>query len=335
MERRVDAQRRKTAVAWLSVASNLALTTGKLVVGLLIGSVSVMSEAIHSGMDLVASVIALYAVRSSQKRADEQHPFGHGKIENLSGTAEAILIFVAAGWIIYEAIDKLLEPQPLEAAGLGMLIMLVSSAVNIVVARLLFRVGRETDSIALQADGWHLWTDVYTSAGVMAGLGIIALAQRAYPRANVMWIDPVAAIAVAVMILRAAWHLTLESGRDLLDASLPPKETTWIADRLREFGPAVHGFHHLRTRKAGPRRFVEFHLVVHEDLSVAAAHRISDELTNTIKDRFPGATTTIHVEPCDGSCRPACLEGCLLTAQRRAEIQAQHGRTGTPSQLPG
>ena len=319
----MEAQRRKAAVAWLSVISNTSLVAGKLAVGLCIGSVSVISEAIHSGVDLLAAVIALFAVKTSHKVADDEHPFGHGKVENISGTIEALLIFLAAGWIVYEAAHKLLAPQPIHAVGWGVAVMLVSSAVNIIVSQMLFKVGRETDSIALQADAWHLRTDVYTSAGVMVGLGLILLGERFLPNTNLLWLDPVAAIVVALMIVHAAWKLTMESGRDLLDASLPAEETAWIQEYLRGIGSSVRGFHHLRTRKAGSNRFVEFHLVVDKDLSVEAAHHLSDGLTRTIRERFPGTTVTIHVEPCDGGCRPACVEGCLLADDERSAIHAQ------------
>ena len=319
----MEAQRRKSAVAWLSVISNTSLVAGKLVVGLFIGSVSVISEGIHSGVDLLAAVIALFAVKTSHKVADEEHPFGHGKIENISGTVEAVLIFFAAGWIIYEAAHKFLAPQPIEAASWGVGVMLVSSVMNMVVSRLLFKVGKETDSIALQADAWHLRTDVYTSAGVMVGLGLILAGERLLPGANLLWLDPVAAIVVALMIMHAAWKLTLESGRDLLDASLPAEETAWIQEHLRAADRSVRGFHHLRTRKSGSHRFVEFHLVVDKDLSVEASHQLSDAVTRGIKERLSGTTVTIHVEPCDGRCRPACIEGCLLAEDERAAIRAQ------------
>lgn len=319
----MEAQRRKSAVAWLSVISNTSLVAGKLVVGLLIGSVSVISEAIHSGVDLLAAVIALFAVKTSYKVADEEHPFGHGKIENISGTVEAVLIFFAAGWIIYEATHKLLAPQPIEAAGWGVGVMLVSSVMNMIVSHRLFTIGKETDSIALQADAWHLRTDVYTSAGVMVGLGLILAGERFLPGTNLLWLDPVAAILVALMIVHAAWKLTVESGRDLLDASLPAEEIVWIQKHLRAADRSVRGFHHLRTRKSGSHRFVELHLVVDKDLSVEASHQLSDAVTRDIKEKLSDTTVTIHVEPCDGKCRPACLEGCLLIEAERAAIQAQ------------
>jgi cation diffusion facilitator family transporter len=274
-------------------------------------------------VDLLAAVIALFAVKASHKVPDEEHPFGHGKAENISGTVEAILIFLAAGWIVYEAVHKLLQPAPIGGLGWGVAVMLVSSVVNIAVSEMLFKVGRETDSVALQADAWHLRTDVYTSAGVMVGLGMILVGQRLLPGTDLLWLDPVAAIAVALLIVRAAWKLTKESGRDLMDASLPAGEIAWIRQRLNGLAPAVRGFHHLRTRKAGAARFIELHVVVDKDLTVERAHNLADAITRDIKAQLPGATVTIHVEPCDGQCRPACLDGCLLAEADRNAVRSK------------
>src|SRR5512142_2540278 len=160
----------KSRAASVSVLSNTALVVGKLIVGLLIGSVSVLSEAIHSGIDLVAALIAWWAVRASSAPADDEHPFGHGKLENLSGAIEALLILVAAVWIVIESVQKLVHPTPVEGVGLGIAIMGISSVANLFVSNWLMKVGRQTDSVALVADAWHLRTDVYTSFGVMFGL---------------------------------------------------------------------------------------------------------------------------------------------------------------------
>ncbi len=292
----------------------------KIVVGVTMQSVSVISEAIHSGVDLLAASIALFAVRSSAKPADEHHPFGHGKIENVSGTIEAALIFLAAIWIIWGAVVKLLNHRLMEHAGLGVGVMLFSAIANIVVSRRLFKVGNETDSAALKADGWHLMTDVYTSAGVMIGLGMIWVGAKFFPKEHLQWIDPVAAIAVALLILRAAYKLTIESGRDLLDASLPADEEEWIRDYVSGIGAPVRGFHHLRTRKAGAQRFIQFHLLVTADMSVEESHKLHDDIVAAIKQRFPASTVTIHVEPCDASCTPDCIEGCLLSAEQRSAL---------------
>jgi cation diffusion facilitator family transporter len=204
--------------------------------------VSVISEAIHSGVDLVAAIIALFAVRTADKPADEEHPFGHGKIENISGTIEAILIFFAGIWIIYEAAKRLIHSETLDAPMWGIVVMLFSTAANLIVSKMLFKVGKETDSVALQADGWHLRTDVWTSAGVMAGLGLILIGRKIFPHTNLSWIDPVAAICVALLIIKAAWQLTVESGKDLLDASLTGEEAEWIRDHIAGQSSQVRGF---------------------------------------------------------------------------------------------
>lgn len=316
-------QRRKSAVALLSVVSNATLVVLKVIVGVMIGSVSVISEAIHSGVDLLAAMIALFAVRTSGKPADERHPFGHGKIENISGTVEALLIFVAAIWIIYEAVERLLHPKPMTEASWGVGVMLLSAVANIIVSTMLFRVGNETDSAALKADAWHLRTDIYTSAGVMVGLGLMWIGAQVLPGHNLQWIDPMAAIGVAILILKTAYKLTVESGRDLLDASLPPDEEEWIRNYVAGLNSVVRGFHHLRTRKSGAHRFVQFHLLVSADMSVEQSHRLNDDIVVAIKERFPASTVTIHIEPCDASCTPECIEGCLLGEKQRREMREQ------------
>jgi cation diffusion facilitator family transporter len=309
---------RKTRVALLSVCSNTVLILLKIGVGILIGSVAVLSEAIHSAVDLVAALIALFAVRKSSEAADERHPYGHGKFENISGTIEAVLIFFAAAWIIYTAVRKLLHPQEIEMPGWGVAVMLVSAIVNTVVSQRLFKVGRETDSVALQADGWHLRTDVYTSLGVMFGLLVIWVGSIVWPNANLAWIDPVVAILVALMIIKAAYDLTKEAARDLLDVSLPDKDVAWIADFVREGWPQVRSFHRLRTRKAGSNRFIDFHLAVDDKMSVAEAHELGDEIVVAIKERLPDSRVHIHVEPCAFHCPESCEDGC------RVDLDARH-----------
>lgn len=319
----MDQQNRKTSVALLSVVSNSVLVIFKLIVGLATGAVSIISESIHSGVDLLAALIAWFAVRTSGQPADEEHPFGHGKFENISGTIEALLIFLAAGWIVYEAVRKLIHPQPLENLGLGITVMLVSSLINIFVSQRLFRVGRETDSVALQADAWHLRTDVYTSAGVTVGLTVLRLGEIIAPEADLHWIDPVAAMAVAVLIVKAAYHLTIESARDLLDVSLPAEEERWIRERVCAWSPTVRGFHRLRTRKSGAHRFIQFHLLVDGDMSVDESHRIHDEVVAAIKDHYPGSNVVIHMEPCTKPCQPECLHDCLLDETHRRSINME------------
>lgn len=309
--------KRKIRVARISVLSNAILVAGKLAVGLIIGSVSIMSEAIHSGVDLLAAVIALFSVSTSSLPPDRNHPFGHGKVENISGTIEAVLIFAAAGWIIFEAVKKISNPQPIDTISWGVLIMLISSVVNALVSEMLFKVGRETDSVALQADAWHLRTDVYTSAGVMLSLLAIWAGGFLFPGTDLNWLDPAAAIAVALLIIKAAYRLTVDSARDLMDVQLPDEEESWIGQLIREHSPDVHGYHRLRTRKSGHYRFVEFHLKVDPQMSVEASHLITEDLSRHIEDRFPETSVTIHIEPCKHGCNGYCLSGCFLSEEER------------------
>ncbi|MCX7824316.1 MAG: cation diffusion facilitator family transporter [Verrucomicrobiae bacterium] len=298
---KTDQQRQKTVVATLSVVSNSVLIVLKLAAGLAIGSVSLISEAIHSGVDLAAAVIALFAVRKSHRPADKGHPYGHGKVENISGTVEAVLIFVAAIWIIVEAVDRLIHHKPLDTPGWGVIVMLISVVVNTVVSYFLFKVGRETDSAALLADAWHLRTDVYTSAGVMAGLGVVWLGTHLFPQADLRWIDPVAAIVVALLIIKAAWTLTITAGRDLLDTKLPDAEEQAIRSIIARFEPEAQTVHSLRTRKAGARRFVEFHVHMDKKMTVEQAHGLSHQIAAAIEREYPQTLVNIHVEPHGGA----------------------------------
>ena len=324
MEAGNDARdKRKSNVAFLSVISNTSLVILKLAVGVMIGSVSVISEAIHSGVDLLAAIIALFAVRKSAKPADENHPFGHEKVENISGTVEALLIFLAAFWIIFESAKKLIEPEPLNEVGWGVVVMLLSAGANVIVSKRLFSVGEETDSVALKADAWHLATDIYTSLGVMGALAVIVVGGWIIPGVNLNWVDPIAAMLVALLIMRAAYHLTVESARDLVDFGLPAEEVEEVRKHITAFAPTIRGIHRLRTRKAGSSRFVEFHIRVAASMSVDESHRIADMVTCTIKQHYPGTTVTIHIEPCncaiakEGSC------GCLLSEEDKKAIMTK------------
>lgn len=311
----------KSSAARLSVISNCILVILKIVVGLLIGSVAILSEAIHSGIDLIAAALAFFSVRIAGKPADEDHSFGHGKVENISGTVEALLIFVAAAWIISEAMKKLSNPEPLEAAGLGVGVMLFSAVVNILVSNRLFDIGRITESVALQADAWHLRTDVYTSAGVMASLGIIWIGSLVVPGVDLRYLDPLAAIVVAILIMRAAWNLTVHSARDLMDVSLPEEERSLICEHITAFAPQVRGYHGLRTRRSGAFRFAEFHVVVDARMSVDESHSLAEVMTSAIREHYPCSLVTIHIEPCDGSCKESCASGCLLSEEDRQAIR--------------
>jgi cation diffusion facilitator family transporter len=326
MPKAMSEQRKKSRVAALSVISNTVLVLFKAIVGILIGSVSVLSEAIHSGMDLVAALIAFFAVRIAGKAADEEHPFGHTKVENISAAIEALLIFTAAVWIIYEAVQRLINPRPIETVGWGVGIMLVSTIANLVVSHLLFKVGKETDSAALMADGWHLRTDVYTSVGVMAGLGIIWLGAYFFPGLNLTWIDPIAAIAVAGLILHTAYDLTRRATQDLVDQSIPVEEKQWVRNYLSALYPTVRSSHRLRTRKAGATRFINLHLALDSKLTVSESHAIGDKIVADFKKHFPhDVDVIVHIEPCDGVCSTACKSGCLLSDEEQKAARTNPG----------
>jgi len=279
---------KKIKIARLSVLSNSLLTALKLVVGFVSGSVSIISEAIHSAMDLIAALIAFFAVRISDTPPDRRHPYGHGKVENISGVIEGLLILVAAGLIISEAVRKLLgEPIVLESIWLGMAVMFISAVVNTVVSRRLYKVARETNSVALEADALHLKTDVYTSLGVAAGLGLIMLT-------GISWLDPVVAIVVALFIVKESVVLLKKAFFPLMDTSWGSEDIKQLEERL---GTLEVNYHDLRTRIAGNYRFVDLHLEIPADESVGSAHSYCDRIEDELKSLYENLTVTIHIEP--------------------------------------
>ncbi len=283
---------RKRSVALLSIASNVTLVTLKLIIGVLISSVSVISEAIHSGIDLLAAIIAYFSVKKSSQPPDENHRFGHGKIEDFSGGIEAALIFAAAIFIIYVAVGKILNPWEIEIeTAPGIAIMAVSATLNFFVSQKLLKVAKETDSIALEADGWHLRTDVYTSLGVFTGLVLIAITRLKI-------LDPIFAIFVALFIMKAAYDLTKRSVFDLIDHRLSDEDEAKIEAILAEHTSQYLEFHKFRTRKSGSEKFADLHLVVSRNLSLDEAHALCHHLEDDLKKVFPTMNVVIHVEPC-------------------------------------
>jgi cation diffusion facilitator family transporter len=289
----------KEKTARLSVISNSGLVLMKFIVGFAIGSVSIISEAIHSSMDLVAAVIAFFSVRKSAEPPDIHHAFGHGKFEDISGLVEALLIFVAAILIIWEASQKLLGEssellQP-ELLLYGIAVMGISALVNWVVSERLMTVAHLSESIALESDAWHLRTDVYTSLGVFIGLILIRLT-------GFTLLDPLIAIGVALVILKAAYDLTRRSFSDLIDHSIPLADEQRIQEIICDHAGSYAGFHDLKTRRSGPEIFIEFHLVMPGTVSVLQSHDLSDHLESDLKTEFPRANITIHTEPCNEGC---------------------------------
>jgi cation diffusion facilitator family transporter len=279
----------KVIAARLSVYSNTLLVLLKLIAGALSGSVGVLSEAAHSATDLVASWIALFAVRAADIPPDEDHPYGHGKIESLSGMAEALLIFLAGIYIVYEAVTKLAHKGRPHSTGLGIIVMGISVVVNILVARHLFNVARKTDSLALSSDAEHLRADVFTSVGVIIGLVLVRFT-------GLWWIDPVVALAVALMILHASWRLTRGALNPLLDTQLPPDELETVRGVL-ESDPVVLAYHKLRARKSGSFRLVDAHVLMDDNLTLLQAHDLTEALEDRIREKLPNTEVTLHTEP--------------------------------------
>ncbi|MGB9791225.1 MAG: cation diffusion facilitator family transporter [Thermacetogeniaceae bacterium] len=307
----MDNNEKKVKVACFSVISNALLVFFKLAVGIAINSVSVLSEGIHSGLDLLAALLALFAVRQSGKPPDERHRYGHGKIENISGVVEALLIFLAAVWIVWEAVRKLITRAGVETPGWGIAVMMCSGAVNYFISNLLMKTARATDSVALEADAWHLKTDVYTSLGVAIGL-LLLLVTRYY------FLDPLIAIVVALLIVKASFDLARKAFLPLIDTSLPPEEEEIIREIIDEYASSYIGFHDLRTRKSGSERHIDLHLVVPRTRSIAMTHELCDDIEEALKRRFPGSHVLIHVEPCQhGEDCPTCPEICDLSSEKR------------------
>ncbi len=307
----------KQNTARLSIASNTTLVVLKFVVGFLVGSVSIISEAIHSMMDLLAAIIAFFSVRKSSEPPDTEHEFGHGKFEDFSGLIEALLIFVAAALIIWEASRKLLGENGLEIdpnlliAGIG--VMGVSALVNWQVSRRLMTVAKKTESIALESDAWHLRTDVYTSAGVLVGLVMIRLT-------GITLLDSLFALGISVIIIRAAYDLTRRSLADLIDRSLPIPEESRIKDIVCEHASDYAGFHDLKTRRSGPDIFIDMHLVMPGEISVEQSHDLADHLEADLLVEYPRAQVTIHVEPCQEGCNGCNRCGSFCTYHEKARM---------------
>jgi cation diffusion facilitator family transporter len=283
----------KQRSAALSVLSNSGLILLKVVAGTITGSVSLLTEAVHSSIDLVASIVAFFSVRKADEPADESHRYGHEKIENLAAAIEGILILVGSAAIAFEAIRHLVGHGRIQTVGLGIAVAAISLFVNLGVSFRLARAARRTESPALAGDAAHLGTDALTSATVLLGLVLVALT-------GAQWIDPVVALAVALVIVTTGIRLLLQSSRVLVDESLPPAEVAAIRESIADFaGLGVVGYHELRTRRAGSRRYVDLHVQFREGTSLEAAHQTAHELQDTIGQRLRGADVLIHLEPED------------------------------------
>ncbi len=276
--------------AWLSIAAALATIALKSGAWLLTGSVGLLSDAAESTVNLVAAIVALVALTIAARPADEGHQFGHTKAEYFSAAAEGQMILLAAGVIIWTAIQRFLHPQPLENVGVGLAISVVASVINGSVAWVLIRAGREHRSLTLTADGRHLLTDVWTSAGVVVGVLVVAVT-------GIDRLDPLVALLVGANIIVTGWRLMHQSFAGLMDGALPAEESAALADVLTGFTDDDVSFHGLRTRSSGHRGFAEVHVLVPGEWSVQHSHDLIERIESALAERVSSVSLIAHVEP--------------------------------------
>ena len=277
--------------AWLSLAAAVATIALKTLAWYVTDSVGLLSDALEALINLAAALLALSMLRLAARPPDALHPYGRFKAEYFASGAEGALIVLAAASIAYAAAPRLFKPHPIDAPALGIALSLVATAINLAVALVLVSAGRRLHSIAIEADGHHLITDVWTSAGVVAGVVLVAATGW-------LALDPLVAIAVAVHIVWTGFMLMRRSFAGLLDAAIPAAEVAEIEKIFAEYRRRYHvEFHALRTRQAGARRFVSFHLLVPDAWPVERAHGLSEEIEERIRSLVPQAITLTHIEP--------------------------------------
>jgi cation diffusion facilitator family transporter len=281
---------RLTRYAWLSIATSLSTLALKAAAWALTSSVGLLSDALESLVNVGAAVMLLSMLRIATRPADEGHAYGHSKAEYFASGFEGILVVVAAGGIAYAATSRLLDPRPLEHASLGLGLTVLASGLNFVVARVLLRAGRKYRSIALEADAQHLLTDVWTSAGVILGVGLVVLTGW-------LVLDPLIAFAVAVNILFIGWRLLKESILGLMDAAWPKEEQALLERVLADYRLRGIQFHAVRTRRAGARRFASFHVLVPGHWTVQQGHDLLEEIERRIAERVGSLSVDTHLEP--------------------------------------
>jgi len=281
---------------WLSIATAILTVLIKGAAAVITNSVGLWSDALESTVNLVAAIVALWAIKLSSKPADHNHDFGHGKAEYMSAAVEGTLIFLAAGVIIYSAIGRLLAPVTPEQLGLGLILSTVASLLNLGTGLLLVRAGKKHRSITLEADGKHLLTDVWTSVGVLVAIGLVAIGAAIGADWSIL--DPIIAIGVGANILFTGFILVRRSVIGLLDSALPEDEVDVVNN-------AVHAackdarveIAQLRTRESGRQRFVYVTVTVPGEWTVRRSHDVADEIEDSVDKAFPGSTTFVHIEP--------------------------------------
>ncbi|MEJ5918822.1 MULTISPECIES: cation diffusion facilitator family transporter [unclassified Corynebacterium] len=277
---------------WLSVIAAVATIALKVGGWFVTGSVGLLSDAAESLVNLVAAIVAVIVLKVIAQPADKDHEFGHSKAEYFSAGIEGAMIFVAAVFIIYSSVDRLLHPQPIEQIGLGLALTVLASAINGAVALVLLRAGKQHGSLTLTADGKHLMTDVWTSVGVLVGVALVFLTKW-------WWLDPVIALVVAVNILWTGRELMLEAGGGLMDKAMTGEDRDDVDRILQSHCDPVKRIdvHEIRTRVSGRQHFIEFHVLVPGKWSVEHGHDILTAMEDDLKDRFPGVHIASHLEP--------------------------------------
>jgi len=296
----------RSGAARLSILVVVSLIVLKVVVGIITGSLSVLAQAIDSFLDLFAITITFLAIRVAARPPDEDHPFGHGKAENVAAIIQAALIFLAGGSIIYAAVRRLQTETTLELTEAGIGVMAVSIVASIFLSRYLLRIARREDSLALEANAHNIAADVYSAAAVFIGLLLVRFT-------DITIIDPILAGLVALYIFKVAFDVLRKSFGGLLDVKLPESEEMDIRNAITEhLDVEVVSFHKLRTRKAGNQRHIDLHLVMPKHFSIEKAHDMCEHLEKDIESRWPYTEVVIHVEPCDDNC-----EACNLNCEDR------------------
>jgi cation diffusion facilitator family transporter len=281
----------KSRAAAISIASNVALIVLKLVAGAITGSIAIITEAVHSSIDLLASMVAFFSVRKAEEPPDPSHPYGHEKVENLTAALEGVLILVGAAIIIFESVRRLAHVTPVEKLGVGIAVVGFSAVANLAVSTYLYRQARITESPALEGDAAHLRTDAFTSLGVLVGLVLVEIT-------GVERLDAITALIVAVVIVYSGVRIVSRSSRVLVDEALPPEELEVVRQTIADYGaPEVAGYHKLRARRAGSRRHVDLHVQFRKGTTLERAHEVSHELQAAIQKRLRDADVLIHIEP--------------------------------------
>lgn len=288
----------------------------KVVAGVITDSISIWAQAADSSLDIFAVVITFLTVGYSVKPADREHPFGHGKAEDIAAAIQSILLLVAAAVIIYSAVRRMTTGTTIELTEAGIAVMAVSLVASLWLSRHLFRVARESGSVALEANANNIMGDIYSTAGVLVGLVIVRVGRAFGVQLDIM--DPILAILVSALILRATYRVGWMAVRGLTDVRLPKEEEELLMSLIMEHTGQFVGVHRVRTRHSGRQHHVDLHMVMPKGTSVEQAHSMCDHLEEDIEKRLTNTSVTIHVEPCDTACQQCAVQGCDLRAENAA-----------------